>query len=43
MSYKVHSITVYVWLVPLLKDLEKYFRNFICGGDVSKMNMVMVV
>lgn len=38
----IHSIIVYLWLVSLLKDLEKYSRNFIWSEDVFKRNMFTV-
>jgi hypothetical protein len=38
----IHSIAVYSWPVSLLKDLEKYIKNFIWSGDISKRKLVTV-
>lgn len=38
----IHSITVYSWPVSLLKNLEKYIKNFIWSGDISKRKLVTV-
>ncbi|XP_024636247.1 uncharacterized protein [Medicago truncatula] len=38
----IHSITVYSWPTSLLRDLEKYIKNFIWSGDTSKRKLVTV-
>lgn len=38
----IHSIAVYNWPISLLKDLEKWIRNFIWSGDVNKRKLVTV-
>jgi len=41
-SMLLHCITIYSWLVNLIKDLEKWMRNFIWSGDVNKRKLVTV-
>jgi len=38
----VHSISVYSWLIALLKDLEKNIRHFIWSGEKEKRKLVTV-
>jgi len=38
----VHSLTVYFWPIALLKDIEKWCRNFIWSGDIERRKMVTV-
>jgi hypothetical protein len=38
----VHSFSVYSWPVSLIKDLEKWMRNFIWSGDVTQRKLVTV-
>jgi hypothetical protein len=38
----IHSISVYSWPVCLIKDLERWMRNFIWSGDVSQRKLVTV-
>jgi hypothetical protein len=35
-SMLLHSITIYAWPVSLIKDIEKWLRNFIWSGNVDK-------
>ncbi|GAU22700.1 hypothetical protein TSUD_138230 [Trifolium subterraneum] len=39
-SMLVYSITLYCWPVTLLKDIEKWVRNFIWSGDMEKRKLV---
>lgn len=41
-SMLLHTMTLYSWLVSLLKDLEKCIRNFIWRGNSSKRKMVSI-
>lgn len=41
-SMLVHCITIYSWPVHLIKDLERWMKNFIWSGDVNKRNLVTV-
>jgi hypothetical protein len=38
----VHSFSVYSWPTSLIKDLEKWMRNFIWSGDVTQRKLVTV-
>jgi len=38
----IHTISIYVWPVSLLKDLEKSIRNFIWSGDIDRRKLVTV-
>lgn len=38
----VHSMSVYSWPIALLKDIDKWCRNFIWSGDIDKRKMVTV-
>jgi hypothetical protein len=38
----VHSISVYSWSSSLLKDVERWIRNFLWSGDVSQRKLVIV-
>ena len=38
----VHTLAVYSWPIALLKDIEKWCRNFIWSGDIEKRKMVTV-
>jgi len=38
----IHSITVYSWPISLLRDLERYIKNFIWSDDISKRMLVTV-
>jgi hypothetical protein len=37
-----HCITIYSWPVQLIKDMERWMRNFIWSGDVNKRKLVTV-
>jgi hypothetical protein len=39
-SMLLHSITIYTWPSSLIKDMEKWFRNFIWSGNVDKRKLV---
>jgi len=41
-SMLTHSISIYSWPVSLLKDIEKWIRNFIWSGDISKRKIVTI-
>lgn len=41
-SMLTYSISIYVWPVSLLKDLEKEIRNFIWSGDKDKRKLISV-
>lgn len=41
-SMLVHSISVYSWPSALLKDIDRWSKNFIWSGDVNKRKMVIV-
>jgi hypothetical protein len=38
----VHTFSVYSWPVSLIKDLERWMRNFIWSGDVNQRKLVTV-
>lgn len=38
----LHCISVYSWPVHLIKEMEKWMRNFIWSGDVNKRKLVTV-
>lgn len=38
----IHTISIYSWPVSLLKQIEKWIKNFIWSGDVNKRKMVTV-
>jgi ribonuclease HI len=38
----MYSISVYSWPSSLIKDLEKWIRNFLWSGDVNKRKLVTV-
>jgi len=37
-----HTMSIYSWPVSLIKELEKWIRNFIWNGDINKRKMVTV-
>jgi hypothetical protein len=41
-SMLVYSISIYSWPVSLLKDLERWIKNFIWSGDLDKRKLVTV-
>jgi len=41
-SMLLHCISIYSWPVQLIKDLERWMRNFIWSGDVNKRKLVIV-
>lgn len=41
-SMFIHSMYVYSWPTRLLKDLEKWIKNFIWSGDLNKRKLVTV-
>jgi len=41
-SMLIYSITVYSWPVSLLKELERYVRNFIWSRDLNSKELVTV-
>jgi len=38
----IHCITIYSWPVKLLKDFEKWMRNFIWIGDINQGKLVTI-
>ena len=38
----IHTISIYSWPVALLRQIEKWIKNFIWSGDVNKRKMVTV-
>lgn len=38
----IHSISVYSWCVCLIKDLEKYMRNFIWSRELISRKLVII-
>jgi len=38
----VHTISIYSWPTSLLREIEKWIRNFIWSGDIQKRKMVTV-
>lgn len=38
----VHTMSIYSWPTKLLREMEKWIKNFIWSGDVSKKKMVAV-
>jgi hypothetical protein len=41
-SMLVYSISIYSWPMSLLKDLERWIKNFIWSGDISQRKLVIV-
>jgi hypothetical protein len=41
-SMLLHCLTIYSWPIKLLKDLEKWMRNFIWSGEINKRKLVTV-
>jgi len=41
-SMLLHCLTIYSWPVNLLKDLEKWMRNFIWSGDINQRKLVTI-
>lgn len=41
-SMLTHSMAVYSWPVSLLKEIEKWTRNFIWSGNIEKRKLVTV-
>jgi len=37
-----HTISIYSWPVSLLREMEKWIKNFIWSGDVQKRKLVTV-
>jgi ribonuclease HI len=38
----VHTMTIYSWPISLLRDLERWIKNFIWSGDITKKKLVTV-
>jgi len=38
----MYSIFIYSWLCSLIKDVEKWIRNFIWSGDVEKRKLITI-
>jgi len=41
-SMLLHCLTIYSWPTNLLKELEKWMRNFIWSGDINQRKLVTV-
>nr|ABD28670.2 RNA-directed DNA polymerase (Reverse transcriptase) [Medicago truncatula] len=41
-SMLVHTMSIYSWPIKILKEMEKWIKNFIWSGDVTKRKMVTV-
>ena len=41
-SMLLHCISIYDWPVKLIKDVERWMRNFIWSGDVNQRKLVVV-
>jgi hypothetical protein len=37
-----HTMSIYSWPIKILRDIEKWIKNFIWSGDVTKRKMVTV-
>lgn len=38
----VHTISIYLWPASLLREIEKWIRNFIRSGNIQKRKIVIV-
>jgi len=41
-SMLLHTMSIYSWPISLIKEVEKWIKNFIWSGDVNKIKMVTV-
>lgn len=41
-SMLIHTMSIYSWPVSLLRDMERWIKNFIWSGDVQKRKLVTV-
>jgi hypothetical protein len=41
-SMLIYSFCIYAWPISLIKDLEKWIKNFIWSGDISQRKLVTV-
>jgi hypothetical protein len=41
-SMLLHTMSIYAWPVSLIRDIEKWIKNFIWSGDITKRKMVIV-
>jgi hypothetical protein len=41
-SMLTHSMSIYSWPISLLKDIEKWTKNFIWSGDITQRKLVTV-
>jgi hypothetical protein len=41
-SMLVYSISIYAWPISLLRDLERWIKNFIWSGDINQRKLVTV-
>lgn len=41
-SMLIHTMTVYSWPISLLREIEKWIKNFIWSGDINKRKLVTV-
>ena len=38
----IYSMTIYVWLVSLIKELDKFLRNFLWSDDLNNRKLVIM-
>jgi len=41
-SMLLHCLSIYSWTVSLIKDLERWMRNFLWSGDINQKKLVTV-
>lgn len=41
-SILLHTISIYFWPVSLIREIEKWIKNFIWNGDITKRKIVTV-
>lgn len=41
-SMLIHTMSIYSWPIKILREIEKWIKNFIWSGDVIKRKMVTV-
>jgi len=41
-SMLLHTMTIYSWPVSLIREIEKWIKNFIWSGDIAKRKIVIV-
>ena len=41
-SMLIHTMTIFSWPISLLREMEKWIKNFIWSGDINKRKLVTV-